>query len=484
MKATKIILLTMFVLTQIVFPKQITFNEAQIVAENWTFDLEENFNDQVRISDGREIFRENIIVAYVFDLYPKGFVIISPQDYLPPIKFYTLSNNFDKTGLFVQDVIFDGNKEIIKRVNIGKLVPEKSFKSRNMKNFRHYLREETNEDTLSSLNAAVESVEPLLYTAWGQGDPYNAFCPIVEGELTMTGCVPNAIAQIFNFYEWPLRGSGTETYYDNYSKQTLTTNFDKEYEWWNMRDSYNNDERTDQEKDAVATLMFDIGVALHSKYGFYGTGTFHTHYDNLVKHFLYSSDLQIVYYGDYNNIDKWFNIAKNQIDNGWPVDYSIWGTGGHEVVIDGYRIDNNRKEVHINRGGGLNGYYTMDNIDGYPDIHPQIMAINIYPYIGYKLPVALPPTNISAKASLNRSVFLSEHIVKLSWLETPSKDNRVSKYIIYQRNNGEVEIIDRVDPETKNYEFRSKELFEYSVGVYDRNHAYSEIPAFITPVVK
>ncbi|MCK4889896.1 MAG: hypothetical protein KAS97_08190, partial [Candidatus Aminicenantes bacterium] len=68
MRVTKILLFTILVLTQVLFPRQITFNEARVIAENWTEILEEKFNDQVRISDGREIYRDNIIVAYVFDL--------------------------------------------------------------------------------------------------------------------------------------------------------------------------------------------------------------------------------------------------------------------------------------------------------------------------------------------------------------------------------------------------------------------------------
>ncbi|MEN8223182.1 MAG: C10 family peptidase, partial [Acidobacteriota bacterium] len=354
MKKISLFLILLLLTFYTIHTREISYNEAHIVAENWTVDLERNFNDQVRIFNGREIYRDNIVVAYVFDLYPKGYVIVSPQDYLPPIKFYTLSNNFDKAGLFVRDVIFDGNKEIIKRVNNGKLVPEESLKSRNNKKFKHYLREEENEDTLSSLTAVTESVNPLLHTSWGQSDPYNKFCPFVEGEKGLTGCTPTAIAQILNYYEWPIRGKGSETYYDPGSKQTLTTTFDKEYEWWNMRDSYRDDEETEQEKEAVATLMFDVGVALHSMYGPYGTGTVSSYFNNIVKHFLYSPELKFVRFNNVNSIDKWFEIAKNQIDNAWVVEYGIFPYEGvgHSVVIDGYRIDGESKMIHMNFGNG------------------------------------------------------------------------------------------------------------------------------------
>ncbi len=86
-------MLSIILIAGIFYAREITFNEAQIIAENWTEILEEDFGDQVRVMKGQEIVRENILVAYVFDFYPKGYVIISGQDYLPPIKMYSLNND-------------------------------------------------------------------------------------------------------------------------------------------------------------------------------------------------------------------------------------------------------------------------------------------------------------------------------------------------------------------------------------------------------
>lgn len=40
------------------------------------------------------------------------------------------------------------------------------------------------------------AVEPLVTTKWGQGSPYNKFCPVVDGRNCMAGCVAIALAQI------------------------------------------------------------------------------------------------------------------------------------------------------------------------------------------------------------------------------------------------------------------------------------------------
>ncbi len=78
------------------------------------------------------------------------------------------------------------------------------------------------------------------------------------------------------------------------------------------------------------------------------------------KYFVYSSDITYIQIANYNN-DEWWNIAENQIENGWPVEY---GLGFHSAVIDGYRISDTSKMVHINFGwnGNYNGYFSMDNI--------------------------------------------------------------------------------------------------------------------------
>ena len=494
MRATKIFLFTILVLTQVLFPRQITFNEAQIVAENWTIDLEEKFNDQVRISDGREIYRDNIIVAYVFDLYPKGFVIISPQDYLPPIKMYSTESNFERSGGPLEDIIFKSTLKLIRAVDQGVLNKKINFSGRNKQVFKYYLEgNQKYEDISRSKSEVTQEVEPLLSTTWGQGGPYNNYCPVINGRISPTGCVATAFSQILNFHEWPVRGTGTESYYDWLIDMTISTSFEKEYKWWNMIDEYGYG--TNEEDNAVASLMYDVGVALHSGYTEDDTAAdSRIHLHNFVDHLLYSTDIYDVHWAKYQKLDAWFNVAKNQIDNGWPCEYGIGGTHiGHSVVIDGYRIDGNTKMLHLNFGwsGSHNGYFSMNNIFinstyDFTEIDGQTMTLNIYPYPEYKKPAGLPPETIIAEAFLNRSVFLSEYIIHISWSESPSPDKRVEAYIIYQQKDGSIDEIDRVDPEKKIYEIRTKDLsgIQYSIGVIDKNGAISDMPAFVTPVLK
>lgn len=59
-----------------------------------------------------------------------------------------------------------------------------------------------------------EAIAPMITSRWGQGAPYNAQCPNVDGRLALTGCGATALAQVMNYFEWPERATGTGICYD------------------------------------------------------------------------------------------------------------------------------------------------------------------------------------------------------------------------------------------------------------------------------
>lgn len=497
MKKRVLILILEFLICSVLISKEISFNDANIIAENWTRILEEKFDDQVRIKDGREIYRDSIIVAYVFEFYPKGYMVVSAQDYLPPIKMYSLENDFSTSGAPFEEQIFGDFKTIILKVKKGEITPKKEYLSKNKARFNRLLNRDRY-GTLSSFKPQediTEEVEPLLTSRWGQGSPYNDNCPIVNGVKTPAGCVGLSFSQMMNYYEWPARGTGSESYYQKYGDITISTSFEKEYKWWDMEDYRNN---KPEGKIAVAELCYDVGVAIHSDYRLGSTAANSKFYYNLVEHFYYSTDMEVIDFfkslGVKRTLDEWFGIAKNQIDNGWPVKLSISGTYGHAAVIDGYRISDGLNMVHINFGwsGSYNGYFTMYNIVpsdnlNFDEYEYQDMTINFYPYPGYKRPMGKAPNDIHGNAYLNRSVFLSEYVCQLTWSESPSEDKRIFEYIIYRQKDGSTEELARVKPEDGHvYEFRIKDYNEYiySVGVEDKNGVISSIPEFIRFVLK
>ena len=120
--------------------EHISFEEAHIISRNFTKDLRTHFNDKVTLLSGELIFREGIEVAYVFHFLPRGYVIISAEDYLPPIKMYSLKNNFGKEGKPLEEFIFNQYLELINKVNSSVIDPEKYFMDKNRRDFRFLTR--------------------------------------------------------------------------------------------------------------------------------------------------------------------------------------------------------------------------------------------------------------------------------------------------------------------------------------------------------
>lgn len=226
-----------------------------------------------------------------------------------------------------------------------------------------------------SLTSMPSSVSPLLGNiAWGQGSPYNGMCPTSIGTdgieyHSVTGCVATAIAQVMKFHEWPAKASGTGYYFLDGEKITADIN-GSEYKWKMMRSNYNDgNQYTQEEADAVALLMRDIGVAVRMSYGLsVGSGAYLNGWE-LVKFFDYDRNLKLIQ-ADCCTTDEWEGVLLQELAAGYPVLCSGGSSGGaHEFVCDGY---NEEGLFHYNFGwDGLdNGWFacTATGFDASPSI--------------------------------------------------------------------------------------------------------------------
>lgn len=252
-----------------------------------------------------------------------------------------------------------------------------SFNSDNLPaNFRWWLAR----ITASMRNGYVSSYTPTRSTSsgsylctaqWGQESPYNLNCPKSFGRYgsnLYTGCVATAMSQIMYYYKYPATGSGTDCTYtvtrsSSSEGTTHSRNFTSTYDWSNMIDDYTG-QSTSTQQQAVATLMWDAGTAVHMQYTSDGSGAFTNDAASaFVENFGYDSlsvnYLTRLYYSD----EEWMSIIDNEISNGRPILYSgVDATsGGHAFVIDG--IDGNGY-VHVNWGwdGTANGFYDIADL--------------------------------------------------------------------------------------------------------------------------
>ena len=213
-------------------------------------------------------------------------------------------------------------------------------------------------------------VAPLVETKWNQNSPYNNLCPPNKPKLT--GCVATAMAQIMKYWTYPTTGFGSHSYipatHPEYGEQTA--NFgETTYEWANMIDDYSNS-GTDEQKKAVATLMYHCGVSVNMNYGSSGNSSAaqSQHVVNaLTTYFNYSQTAQyisrdeIVDENGQEDLVRWKNMLKDELTARRPLQYlgrRVDGnnTVGHSFICDGYEVDaNNNETFHFNWGWGGDG---------------------------------------------------------------------------------------------------------------------------------
>ena len=221
------------------------------------------------------------------------------------------------------------------------------------------------------------AVAPLLTTTWAQRPYYNNLCPDSSGYHTLAGCVAIATAQVMKYWNWPSSGVGSHSYYHN-TYGNLYANFgNATYNWNNMPNSLSSSSSTAQ-VNAVATLVYHVGVAVEMDYGIDGSGAYTTSYgyssypcaENALKdYFRYKNTLHSVYRDDVTN-SQWIAALNTELNAGRPVIEKGRGDdGGHAFVCDGY--DNNGL-YHINWGwnGSCNGYFAHN------DLNPSSFTFN------------------------------------------------------------------------------------------------------------
>ena len=239
-----------------------------------------------------------------------------------------------------------------------------------------------------------DHIRPLLgVMKWGQSEPYNAHCP----GGSVTGCVATAFGMIMNHWNYPEHGFGQHSYngadnpaaYPGWTYGTLSADFEHTwYDWAHMGDeAYLGG--NDTVNEAVATLLYHIGVALDMHYTPQASGcwslpeyaifdtSLHLSPDmgadtRIPRHFGYRYD----YAGLRDSVHDdtlWLQMLYNSLAQGKPVYSAGWakndseaghsGTSGHGYVIDGYfsdEVDSNFFWINWGWTGTANGYFKLD----------------------------------------------------------------------------------------------------------------------------
>lgn len=221
-------------------------------------------------------------------------------------------------------------------------------------------------------------VKPMVKAKWDQstfGRPkkntFNYYTPYHY----VCGCVATAFAQVMRHWKYPTKSVTPQTFQcsENSSlcmDQSMIFLFLKnhtmkggKYDWSKMPYTSSQCTSTTQRK-ALGKLTYDVGVVSQMDWDITGSGTWGTIVaERMGSVFGYKGAMSYRTLNETSTPDaNEKNAIYASIDAGMPVVVGIrGGSGGHEVVLDGYGYKSKKLYTHVNCGwsGSQNVWYAM-----------------------------------------------------------------------------------------------------------------------------
>ena len=368
MKKVLLSLLAMLLMVGSVNANPVDAGKARRVAETWMTAMGMKNVSALQNITAQTPFTE----FYVFAAAEGGFILVSADDCVMPVLGYSVSGTFVTKDMpaHVRD-FFEGYEQEIRY-----------WKQREARRGALRMEHSGNADQWAMLAAGemppallTTAVSPLLTTTWGQQPLYNDLCPYdtLGASRTVTGCVATATSQIMKYHNHPSTGYGSHSYHasnDSSDYGTLSANFgNTTYQWSTMPNALTSTSSAAQ-VNAVATLMYHVGVADEmgynigsrggsgaNNYNLYGTLQ-RSSQSSLQAYFKYRPDMVVFGRSDYSD-SEYCAMLRAEIDQQRPILYSGRDyAGGHSFVLHGY--DNNGL-FYVNWGwrGSDDGYYAI-----------------------------------------------------------------------------------------------------------------------------
>lgn len=282
-----------------------------------------------------------------------GYVVVSGDERMPDVLAYSYDGHFDADNMPCNMKAW--MKEYAEQVKYLRAHPEAKMTKRSA--------------------TERENVGPLLTCWFDQSYPYNKKCPNFGGTYTLTGCVATAMAQVMYYWQWPKQTTDIIPGYDDMPAQPITT-----IDWDNMLNKYDYEGTyTEEQIDAVSTLMLLCGTSVTMDYGFFSSMPRYIvgPDSSLPQYFDYDDMIEVVSRENYDN-EEWEQIMYEELKSKRPIIYTGRSKeDGHAFVMDGYADG----YFHVNWGwGGAESYVLMtDDKDWYGYVNNHNAAIGIQP---------------------------------------------------------------------------------------------------------
>ena len=326
----------------------------------------------------------------------RGWLIIAGNDDVTPVIAYSDEGSFSQSNGRNENFEYwmDCMKEEIDYI-VGKekSVLKSSVQSKTKTEWDNLLKQESTQLRSSDASQAADIPRLLGDIIWNQGSvftdqgeppTYNKFTP----NNWPAGCVAVAIGQIMKAQLGARSITGTGSHSDaapGYGQLSAdfantTYNFanmpDRIWgitlpNWYVPTDEYGKlfpVKSSDTEIDAVAQLLYHIGIACDMNYGpsASSAGILST-YNVLPAYFKYETPR---YVGRINVKESaWDNYVLTELQAGRPVYYSgQQNSVGHAFVVDGYSDADHKYHFNWGWGGYKNGYFALSLIEDDPEI--------------------------------------------------------------------------------------------------------------------
>ena len=285
---------------------------------------------------------------YVFNGPANGFVLVSAHEQARTILGYADQGHFDANNI-------PANMQVWLQMYAEELSLVKGEK----------LKVKGLEARGNELGSQYPVVEPLLgETQWGQSEPYNNHCPMMDGGRAVAGCVATALSQIMYVHKYPEQGKGQISYRLRNGTEVSVDFSQATYDWDNMLPRYTNNAYTAEQADAVAELVYHVGAGSRMQYESSASGSSSgIALQGLNRYFGYDAGV-ISLPKDFIPENEVLEGIATDLVAGRPVFISAFTSNyeGHAFVCDGMQSNG---YLHINWGwsGTSDGYFSVSALD-------------------------------------------------------------------------------------------------------------------------
>jgi hypothetical protein len=359
-------------LIDIAFPRPVDQNTVRGVATRFltsrtkspTTSLEKKNLKIGKIEAVMDLDNNDEILAYVANVHPRGFLLLSSDTNLEPVVAYSFRFNWQSSEKNILWQIFERDlrtqKQTIQSV-------ARDVRTKNILKWSQLLETDGAASAIATSfqqwpEQGTTSTGGWMETTWHQLSPFNNLCPMDPDSenRNLVGCVAAAMAQIVNYHQntGNLRLSENDRYttslhtiqidadstkldFPSFQKlNTILEQIDFKYQ--------NNIQLSDSEK---AALNFTCAIILQTNFDYPNSGV------KMVN----AAESYVDKFGYFNAEllfpdSTFYHILKENMINGFPAQLSInksdaSATSLHSVVADGYNTDG---FYHLNFGWGKN----------------------------------------------------------------------------------------------------------------------------------